>query len=353
MLLFLFRLLSHLPLSVLHGAGRIAGRLVYALPGKYRDRLCANAAQAGYADPAFARRAAGEAGAMILELPRVWLRNEDSLGRVVSDDEHVVQAARAENRGILYLTPHLGCFEITARHLARGAPLTVMYRPPRKTWLAPVMEAARGSSGLIAVPATTKGVREFVRALRRGEAVGMLPDQAPGVGDGVWAPFFGRMAYTVTLPGRLASQTGVAVILTAGERLPRGQGWRIHYVRVPEPLPQDPERQAALFNAAMETLIRRFPEQYLWSYNRYKTPRGAPPAPEAAPPEASSSEDSSSVALPPEAPSSVASSSVASAPKASLSEAPPSDAPRSAAAPSDAPPSGPASRGGPPPGAGT
>jgi KDO2-lipid IV(A) lauroyltransferase len=85
----------------------------------------------------------------------------------------------------------------------------------------------------------------------------------------------------MTLPGKLGTQTGVPVILTAGERLPKGRGWRIHYVRVPEPLPADAESQAALLNAAMETLIRRCPDQYLWSYNRYKTPRGAPPAPAA------------------------------------------------------------------------
>ena len=152
--------------------------------------------------------------------------------------------------------------------------MTVMFRPPRKDILAPLLETARNSSAVNAVPATMQGVREFVRALRRGESVGMLPDQAPGVGDGVWAPFFGRMAYTMTLPGKLATQTGVPIILTAGERLPGGRGWRIHYVRVPEPLPAEPEAQAALLNAAMETLIRRCPEQYLWSYNRYKTPRG-------------------------------------------------------------------------------
>ena len=285
MTLFLLRLLAKLPLSVLHTVGRWLGLLIYALPGRYRDRLKANAAQAGYGSPAFARRAAAQTGAMIAEMPRVWFNNEDSLARVVSDDEAVVQQARAENRGILYLTPHLGCFEITARYLARLAPLTVMFRPPRVSSLAPAMDTARNTSGVIAVPANMQGVRAFVRALKRGEAVGMLPDQAPGKGDGVWAPFFGRMAYTVTLPGKLASQTGVAVILTAGERLPRGQGWRIHYVRVPEPLPDSPEDQAALFNSAMETLIRRFPEQYLWSYNRYKTPKGAPPAPDSTPPQ--------------------------------------------------------------------
>jgi len=279
MLLSLFRFLAWLPLPVLHAIGRAGGRIAYAVPGKYRQRLRGNARQAGYADAAFARQAAAQTGAMIMELPKVWLRNDQSLEKVVSGDNAIVEAARAEGRGILYLTPHLGCFEITARYLARLGPITVMYRPPRKAVLAPVMESARNTSALRAVPATMQGVREFVRALKRGEAVGMLPDQAPGQGDGVWAPFFGRPAYTMTLAGKLATQTGVAVILTAGERLPRGKGWRIHYLRLPEPLPADPLAQATLINQHMESLIRRFPRQYLWSYNRYKTPAGAPPPP--------------------------------------------------------------------------
>ncbi|MBF22457.1 lysophospholipid acyltransferase family protein [Neopusillimonas maritima] len=279
MLLFLFRLLSFLPLSVLHALGRVGGRMVYRFPDKYRERLQDNARQAGYTNPAFALESAAQAGAMIMELPKVWLKNEESLAMVVSDDNHVVEAALAEGRGVLYLTPHLGCFEITARYLTRHGPITVMFRPPRKPILAPIMESARNAPGLRAVPANRQGVKEFVKALRKGEAVGMLPDQAPGEGEGVWAPFFGRHAYTMTLAGKLAAQTGVAVIMTAGERLPQGKGWRIHYVRLPDPFPTDALAQATLINQAMETLIRRFPEQYLWSYNRYKTPAGAPPQP--------------------------------------------------------------------------
>jgi len=277
--LVLIRVLALLPLPVLHGVGRFLGRCVYTLPGRYRERLRANASQAGYTDPAFARRAAGEAGAMILETPKVWLQTEKCLRKTSTDDEHVVHQALAEKRGILYLTPHLGCFEITARALLKYGPITVMYRPPRYAALEPAMEQARNMSGLRAVPANMQGVREFVRALKRGEAVGMLPDQVPSSGDGVWAPFFGRSALTMTLAGKLALQTGVAVILTAGERLPRGEGWRIHYLRLPDP-PSDPNELANQLNQAMETLIRRFPEQYIWSYNRYKTPDDAPPRPE-------------------------------------------------------------------------
>ncbi|MBO9352979.1 lysophospholipid acyltransferase family protein [Bordetella petrii] len=295
MLLALFRAVALLPLPLLHAVGRAVGLLIYAFPGRYRQRLRANAAQAGYPDAAFARRAAAETGAMMLEMPKVWFRNAESLAKTTSDDRPVIEAAYAEGRGILFLTPHLGCFEIAARYLAMApdTPLTVMFRPPRMAALAPLLDTARNTSGVKAVPANMQGVREFVRALRRGESVGLLPDQAPSEGDGVWAPFFGRMAYTMTLPGKLAAQTQVAVILVAGERLPRGRGWRVHFLRVPEPLPADPQAQAALFNATMEQLIRRMPHQYLWSYNRYKTPRGAPPAPPmpAAPPSDASAHD--------------------------------------------------------------
>ena len=289
MLLFLVRLLAALPLSWLQATGRLLGTVVYLFPGRYRRRLQANAAQAGYADPSFARRAAAESGAMILEIPKVWWRTPQCLALTGGDQEDVVRGALAEGRGVLYLTPHLGCFEITARYVAQRLPMTVMFRPPRKDMLAPLLDTARNSSNVRAVPATLQGVREFVRTLRKGECVGMLPDQAPGEGEGVWAPFFGRMAYTMTLPGKLATQTRVPVILVAGVRLPRGKGWRLHFVRVPEPLPEDPTQQAALINASMEAVIRRYPEQYLWSYNRYKTPRGAPPPPadgQAAAPEA-------------------------------------------------------------------
>lgn len=280
MLLFLFRLLSNLPLSALHAIGRVGGRLVFALPGRYRQRLIANAHQAGYQDPQFAWQAAAETGAMIMELPKVWLKPEQCLQKIVGDEEHILHQAQQSGRGVLFLTPHLGSFDMSARHGARHQRLTVMFRPPRKSFLAPVLEVARNAAGVVAVPANLHGVREFLKALKRHEAVGMLPDQVPREGDGVWAPFFGRQAFTVTLPGKLATMTNAIVIVAACERLPNGQGWRMHYLRAPEPLPQDPRAQATLFNEMMQTLIRRFPTQYLWSYHRYKRPKDAPPPPE-------------------------------------------------------------------------
>ena len=110
------------------------------------------------------------------------------------------------------------------------------------------------------------------RALARGEAVGLLPDQAPGVGEGVWADFFGRPAYTMTLVTRLQRVSDAAVIMAFAERLHDGRGYRLHL----EPLATGDLDEAGL-NRAIEAQVRRCPAQYLWSYNRYKIPAGAPP----------------------------------------------------------------------------
>lgn len=279
MFFFLLKLIAKLPLRWLHGIGRCLGVLVYLFPGRYRNRLRANAAQAGYDSSAFARQAAAETGAMILETPKVWLDAPTCLRKCISTDEHVVTQALAEGKGVLYLTPHLGCFEITARTLVKHGPITVMFRPPRQAFIEPAMRESRNMPGLNAVPASVRGIREFLRALKRGEAVGMLPDQVPSSGDGMWAPFFGRAAYTMTLAAKLALQTNVPVVLTAGERLPKGQGWRIHYLRLHLSEPASLESMVYAINNAMETLIQRFPAQYLWSYNRYKIPPEAPAIP--------------------------------------------------------------------------
>ncbi len=193
----------------------------------------------------------------------------------------LIDAALARRHGLLFLTPHLGCFEVTAQAFAERyagrAALTVMYRPARQAWLRELQRTARDRPGLATAPATLAGVRQMIRALRRGEAVGLLPDQVPPQGMGVWAPFFGRPAYTMTLAARLAQQTGAVMLLIWARRLPRGAGFEIRVSAAPSlPYADDDAAQvesATVVNAAMEKLIRECPEQYLWGYNRYKTPR--------------------------------------------------------------------------------
>ncbi len=278
MLLPVFRFLSHLPLPLLHGLGRLGGRLQYLLSRRWRERLQANARAAGFDDAAQHRRMAGEAGAGLLELAHIWLRTNDSIARVHCPDRAVIAAALAQGRGILFLTPHLGGFELTARWYAAQRGITVLYRPPRQPSVRELVESLRSQPGLEAVPTNMSGVRRLVRALREGQAIGMLPDQVPGAGEGAWAPFFGQPAYTMTLPARLVELTGCVVLAAWAEREPAGRGWTLRLRPVtPRQLgldQADPVHRATSLNQLMESLIRECPDQYLWAYNRYKVPDG-------------------------------------------------------------------------------
>ncbi|HJW26839.1 MAG TPA: lysophospholipid acyltransferase family protein [Rhodocyclaceae bacterium] len=278
-MVFLFRLLSRLPLGVVHAVGAGLGRLTYLLSPTYRRHLRQNMAQAGIGAE-LRGEAVAEAGKQVLELPRIWLRPLEDVTAQMAEVigwEHVEAAQRA-GKGILFLTPHLGCFEITAQYYAAFGDITVLYRPPRQAALQAMIEQGRRRQRLHLAPADLSGVRSLIKALKRGEAVGMLPDQAPKVGEGAWLDFFGRPAYTMTLAARL-SETGAAVILAWGERLPAGRGYRLHLRPPLQPLAGDTLERAGQINREIEALVRECPGQYLWGYNRYKRPAGAEPPP--------------------------------------------------------------------------
>ena len=270
----LFRLFSRCPLGLLHALGAALGWLSFALSPSYRRRFVSNAAQAGYRF-AQVRGAVAHAGRMTAELPRLWLGGSV---RVEWDGTPCLDAAYAAGKGVLFLTPHMGCFEVIAQGLAQRyspahGPITVLYRPARQPWLAEVMEGSRQRPGLETAPTTLAGVRQMIKALRAGRAVGLLPDQVPPDGMGQWAPFFGQSAYTMTLAARLALQTGATVLLVWGERLSWGRGFRLHFSELQQPLAGELGPAVVQVNGEMERLIRACPAQYLWGYARYKQPR--------------------------------------------------------------------------------
>ncbi|TSE25634.1 Lipid A biosynthesis palmitoleoyltransferase [Tepidimonas sediminis] len=275
----LVALLAWLPLPLVQGLGWLGGWAAWLASAPYRRRWRAHTRLAGLRGRA-RWASVGAAGQQVAELPRLWFGPPVRVGW---EGAAHIEAALAQRRGVLFLTPHLGCFEVTPRAYAerfgvpRGAPITVLYRPSRQAALAALLRQARQRPGMAAVPTTLAGVRQLMQALRRGEAVGLLPDQVPPLGQGVWAPFFGRPAYTMTLAARLAQQPGVQVLLAWGQRLPWGRGYVVHvqpWAQVmEEPLAAGPAEAAAQINRAMETLIRRCPQQYLWGYARYKAPR--------------------------------------------------------------------------------
>ena len=280
--------LARCPLRLLHALGGALGWAGYLLSPSYRQRLKANAALAGVS-AAERRAAVADAGRLVMELPRLWLRprHERIADPVRWEGAELIESLLGAGRGLVILTPHIGSFEVAAQAYAErfGArwPVTVLYRPARKPWLRELEETARARPALATAPANLAGVRLLMRALRRGETVGLLPDQVPPEGMGVWAPFFGRPAYTMTLAAKLVQQTGSALAVLYCERLPRGAGYVVRVLPMPEPLPErigpdDEAHQqaaAAAMNRSMEAVIRLLPTQYLWGYHRYTSPRTA------------------------------------------------------------------------------
>ncbi len=273
MLVPIFRFLSIFPLPLLHAMGAALGWVVYWASPSYRRRMRDNMRQAGVAQHLNA--AIAEAGKSIIELPFIWCADPARVSRHATlENWELVQTELDAGRGIVFMTPHLGCFEIVAQEIALRTELMVMYRPPKKAALKPLIEGARARKNLLLAPANMSGVRMLAKFLKKGQPVGVLPDQVPQEGEGVWATFFGRDAYTMTLPAKLALLGDATIIITYAERLPGGRGYVVRFVPFDGTLDGDSTAQAQAINSAMERLIVRSPSQYYWSYNRYKVPHG-------------------------------------------------------------------------------
>ena len=277
---FVLRLIARLPLHFLHALGTVLGWTIYGMSPTYRRHVRENLAAAGCAEARVRRAAIASAGRMIMELPAIWFRPHAEVVGLVKSVEGAELAYEAQRAGkaLLFLTPHMGAFEIASLYAARDMPITVLYRRPKVGWTEPLMRAGRERNNVRLVPADLTGVRELFAALKRAEAVGFLPDQVPGKGEGEWAEFFGRPAYTMTLAAKLAERENVACFLAYARRLPRGEGYSIHVRPLPAPIAG--ERATRRINRALEALVRECPEQYLWGYNRYKIPAGAPRPPQ-------------------------------------------------------------------------
>ncbi|WP_343585697.1 lysophospholipid acyltransferase family protein [Herbaspirillum sp.] len=273
MLVSLFRLLSFFPLPVLHAIGLAMGWLVFLASPSYRRRFIGNIERAGHR--AHLYKAVGEAGKGMFELPFIWCATPGRVLRTARiEGWELAGKALDAKSGLILLTPHLGCFEITAQAVALHTRLSALYRPPRKDALKPLIEGARARANLHLAPANLAGVRILLKALKNGEAIGLLPDQVPQNGEGVWAEFFGKPAYTMTLSAKLHQMSGAPIVLVYAERLSWGRGYAVRFVPFEGELGDTPQQQARAINAAMEALIAQCPAQYIWSYNRYKVPQG-------------------------------------------------------------------------------
>lgn len=277
MLYFLLRLFSALPLAVLQTVGAAVGILIYVCSARYRARLNKNyqsaAMYSGFELTPW--RVAAESGIMIADTLWIWRHPQSAMNKATIENLDQIIELSKNGKGLIILASHFGGFEIVPRIFAEHMKATVMYRPAKKSWVNTLMLRSRKHSKMVFVEANIGGVRKIKRALIQGEVVGILADQVPSVGDGIWAKFFNQYAYTTSFPIKLARQANVATLFVGAERLGLGKGWVIKSRLLSEAFPDCLVDACTEMNQYFEEMIVSKPHQYMWSYNRYKRPLGA------------------------------------------------------------------------------
>ncbi|MEE3214202.1 MAG: lysophospholipid acyltransferase family protein [Pseudomonadota bacterium] len=272
----LWTLLSHCSPASLWRLSRVLVSLAYPLLKRERAVTRLNL-EVVYPDASpqqresLARDSLTHSTATMLELGFSWQGDPqhvaDSIvevhGRALLDD------ARAEGKGVIILAPHFGNWEVLNFWLSSHFPFTAMYEPPKLAPLDPIIRAGRERCGASLVPTNPRGVAALLKALKRCEAVGILPDQEPSWGSGVFAPFFGRPAYTATLLPKLVGRTEARVVTGVALRLP-GRGFALHFLAADERVYDADETTSCTgVNASIEEVIALEPAQYQWEYKRF------------------------------------------------------------------------------------
>ena len=274
----LLRIISWFPLSVAHGLGRQVGGVFNSYSNELSRitrrniELCFPELNAQQIDE-LTRESLMQTGMAFIECGALWLwpvqRVLNHIRQVTGRD--LIEAAMKEGNGVILVIPHLGAWEAVGLYSSKHWPTTSLYRPPKLSGLGQLIRKGRERAGAKLVSTDVSGVRSLRKALSNGEAVIILPDQDPGRGAGVFAPFFGVQANTMTLLSRLAGKSGATVLTAYVERLPKGEGYNIHVSPTPECLAEkDSAIAVACLNAVIEKCVRELPAQYQCAYRRFK-----------------------------------------------------------------------------------
>ena len=279
--LFLFAL-SYSPLLFTHLLSSFLGR-IYFIFGSKRKRITLKNLAICFPDKEaswrnyIAKKSIIEFVKTILEAPYIWrVAKKDGYNlvkRIIG--EELLNPVSLKREGLIILAPHHGCWELVGPFMASKHPMVTMYRPQKNAVLDAYIKKGRQGYGMQVVPTNIQGVRELLRALQEKKIVGILPDHTPKEGEGILAPFFNQPANTPTLITSLASRSKVPVVTMFAKRLSFGRGFDIHVLKIDDDLYSEDGMESILaVNRAVEDAVMHCPEQYFWSYARFRN-RGA------------------------------------------------------------------------------
>ena len=272
---FFLSFCSHLPLKLNHYLGALIGYFLFLFNTDAKKVTLQNIAicfseLSSNEQRSLAKKSLIEMGKNLTESSLIWNQS-------FSENTEYIRNIHGENhldtaKNTILLVPHLGCWEITGRVIANNRAITFLFKPLKKQRQNKYLFERRNQGNLTMASSDQSGVIKLQRALKQGELVGMLPDQDPGQEGGIMAPFFNNPVNTMTLLVRLAKKHNAQVVMCWANRLNKGKGFDLNFE--PIDLTSDSDDlldQVTLMNSAIEALIRRFPDQYMWSYRRFKS----------------------------------------------------------------------------------
>ncbi|HIE40966.1 MAG TPA: lipid A biosynthesis acyltransferase [Thiomicrorhabdus sp.] len=276
----LIRLFSWMPYWLIQKVGTAIGYLLIWLPNSHKTIAQKNLKVAypnlnASEQHQLVKQTLIALGKVTSELGAAWCWRYEHLQPLLKEvkGQHLLDEAIAQKKGIIFLAPHMGNWELIGPIVSAQHAATFLYRPPNIPSVESFMVNARGRFGANLAPTNLRGVRTLIKALNHQEATVILPDQDPGASGGVYAPFYGRPARTMTLVSKLIQKTDSTVLFMVLKRLPDAQGFCLHYLAAdPEIASSNELKATTALNRGVERCIQLAPEQYLWSYKRYRKP---------------------------------------------------------------------------------
>ena len=277
-------LVSLLPLSVAQALGGLIGWILWVTKSKAARisminlRLCFPDYDDDHINKVV-KKSLRSLGQSYTEMGMSWMWPIQKVHKLITqvEGEEYLQEALDNDKGIIIIAPHLGNWEILNHFFRTYFFMTVMYKPAKIPALDKFIFDTRKRVDVGLVPADRSGVMSLFKILKNKGVVAVLPDQIPGRKSGVFSTFFGQNTFTGKLVGELANASSAYLLCAYAKRLDDGT-----YGVVLKPANEgirvaDAVESATALNQSIEECILDCPEQYLWSYKRFRSqPDGVP-----------------------------------------------------------------------------
>jgi Kdo2-lipid IVA lauroyltransferase/acyltransferase len=272
----LLRILAYVPFTVSRPLGRLMGWALWVGRGT-SAKVTAENLQRCFPEldalqlRRLTRRSLQETARMVMETPAVWCRGNDWRNHKVIrwENPEAFDTELQTNAGLILLIPHFGNWEMAGMVASARCPATIIYREPKRPEFSDLLRKLRDVGTTNLVPASPKGVMAVLKTLKAGGLTIILPDQQPATQGGIFSPFFGVQAYSMTLIHRLQTRTSARILFAYAR--PEKSGFVMGFCPPDAEVYSDSEQVAVdAMNRTIESIVRQAPEQYQWEYKRFR-----------------------------------------------------------------------------------